>query len=63
MRLQKRYENVALLIVEKLRFALFELSENEPLFNLIAKRYEYRVTIIPTNLVFGEWVKVLSTRS
>jgi DNA replication protein DnaC len=54
MRLQQRYENVALLIVEELGFALFELCENELLFNLITQPYERRVTIIPSNLVLGE---------
>ncbi len=57
-RLHKRYQNVALLILDELGFVPFDKTEGELLFNLLSERYERRSTIVTSNLSFGEWVQV-----
>lgn len=56
--LHRRYQSVALLIVDELGFVPFDRTGGELLFNLLSDRYERRSTMVTTNLAFGEWVQV-----
>src|SRR5258708_39990675 len=57
-RLQRRLQQVDLLVVDELGFVPFDRAGGELLFNLLTERYERRSVIVTTNLAFAEWVKV-----
>lgn len=59
-RLQRRMQNIELLIVDELGFVPFDRTGGELLFNLLSDRYQRRSTVVSTNLQFAEWVKVFA---
>jgi DNA replication protein DnaC len=59
-RLQRRMQNLDLLIVDELGFVPFDRAGGELLFHLLAERYEKRSVLVTSNLAFAEWVKVFA---
>lgn len=57
-KLLRQLERVDGLIVDELGFVPFDRTGAELLFNLLARRYQHRATVVTTNLAFGEWSKV-----
>jgi DNA replication protein DnaC len=57
-RLQRRMQNIDLLVLDELGFVPFDRAGGELLFNLLTDRYERRSVIVTTNLAFAEWVTV-----
>ncbi len=57
-RLHQRHLRVALLIVDQVGIVPCDWTGGELLFNLLADRYEWRSTVVTTNLAFSEWVQV-----
>ena len=51
-------ERVDVLILDELGFVPFDRTGIELLFNLLARRYQHRATVVTTNLIFSEWGKV-----
>ncbi|RMF84165.1 MAG: cell division protein ZapE, partial [Nitrospirae bacterium] len=53
-----RLERLDVLLVDELGVVPFDRTGAELLFNLLARRYQRRATVVTTNLAFSEWVKV-----
>lgn len=58
LRLQKRLNSYALLIVDELGFVPFSKTGAELLFEVFSHRYERASTIVTSNLPFEEWTQV-----
>jgi len=57
-RLLAHLERVDVLLLDELGFVPFDRTGAELLFNLLARRYQHRATVVTTNLAFSEWGKV-----
>jgi len=57
-KLLRQLERVEVLIVDELGFVPFDRTGSELLFNLLARRYQHRATVVTTNLAFSEWGQV-----
>ena len=57
-RIQRRFANIELLVVDELGFVPFDRTGGELLFNLLSDRHGRRSVVITTNLSFSEWPRV-----
>jgi DNA replication protein DnaC len=61
--LLKQLKRVDLLILDELGYITFDLQGAELLFQLLASRYETSCTLITSNLMFSEWVKIFHDKA
>lgn len=55
---QKNLNRVDLLIIDEMGYVTFDLPGAELLFQLLASRHETSSTLVTSNLMFSEWIKV-----
>jgi DNA replication protein DnaC len=56
-RVQRRLNQIDVLVLDELGFVPFDRTGAELLFNLLADRYERRSIVVTSNLPFSEWVR------
>jgi len=56
--LQRNLNRVDLLILDEMGYVTVDLSGAELLFQVLASRHETSSTIVTSNLMFSEWIKV-----
>ena len=59
----KVFEKYDLVILDELGYIPFDLEGGQLLFEYIAMRYETKSTIITTNLIFSEWIKIFHDKA
>lgn len=59
----KKLKQADLLIIDELGYISFDLEGAELLFQLLASRYEIQSTLVTSNLMFSEWVKVFHDKT
>lgn len=57
-KLEKKIQNVDLLIIDEMGYVSFDRFQSELLFKVIADRSERGSTIVTTNLAFSEWTEL-----
>ena len=61
--LLRQLKQADLLILDELGYITFDLPGAELLFQLLASRYESSSTMVTSNLMFSEWVKVFHDKA
>lgn len=61
--LLRQLKRVDLLILDELGYITFDLPGAELLFQLLATRYESASTMVTSNLMFSEWVKIFHDKA
>ncbi len=59
----KKLKQADLLIIDELGYISFDLEGAELLFQLLAARYETHSTVVTSNLMFSEWVKIFHDKT
>jgi DNA replication protein DnaC len=63
LRFQKTWASASLVIIDELGYLSFDLEGAELLFEYLALRYEQRSTIITSNLIFSQWIKIFKDQA
>jgi len=63
VRFEKTWAAVSLVIIDELGYLSFDLEGAELLFEYLALRYEQKSTIITSNLIFSDWVKIFKDKT
>ncbi len=61
--LLRQLKRADLLILDELGYITFDLAGAELLFQMLASRYEAASTMITSNLMFSEWVKIFHDKA
>jgi len=61
--LLRQLKRMDLLILDELGYITFDLPGAELLFQLLASRYETSSTIVTSNLMFSEWIKIFHDKA
>jgi DNA replication protein DnaC len=61
--LLRQLKRVDLLILDELGYITFDLPGAELLFQLLASRYESSSTMITSNLMFSEWIRIFHDKA
>jgi len=61
--LLRQLKRVDLLILDELGYITFDLPGAELLFQLLASRYETSSTMVTSNLMFSEWVRIFHDKA
>jgi DNA replication protein DnaC len=61
--LLRQLKRVDLLILDELGYITFDLPGAELLFQLLASRYETSSTMVTSNLMFSEWIKIFHDKA
>jgi DNA replication protein DnaC len=59
----KKMKQADLLIIDELGYISFDLEGAELLFQLLAARYETQSTLVTSNLMFSEWVRIFHDKT
>lgn len=59
----KKIKQADLLIIDELGYVSFDLEGAELLFQLLAARYETQSTLVTSNLMFSEWVRIFHDKT
>ena len=59
----KKMKMADLLIIDELGYISFDLEGAELLFQLLAARYETQSTLVTSNLMFSEWVRIFHDKT
>ncbi|PWR69535.1 IS21-like element helper ATPase IstB [Methanospirillum stamsii] len=59
----KKMKVADLLIIDELGYISFDLEGAELLFQLLAARYETQSTLVTSNLMFSEWVRIFHDKT
>ncbi|ACR79726.1 IS21-like element ISKol1 family helper ATPase IstB [Kosmotoga olearia] len=63
VRYAKQFKKLDLVIIDELGYISFDIEGAELLFQYLAMRYETKSTLITTNLVFSEWIKIFHDKA
>ena len=63
VRYAKQFKKLDLVIIDELGYISFDIEGVELLFQYLAMRYETKSTLITTNLVFSEWIKIFHDKA
>jgi DNA replication protein DnaC len=61
--LLRQLKRVDLLILDELGYITFDLPGAELLFQLLASRYETSSTMVTSNLMFSDWIKIFHDKA
>lgn len=61
--LLRQLKRVDLLVLDELGYITFDLAGAELLFQMLASRYESASTLVTSNLMFSEWIKIFHDKA